>query len=69
MSIAASRDASRQKRHSRLRLTLTGRLSRGGYGRDLGFYIARLLQENGERPAILTRGYGRRDRVAAGPAR
>jgi len=62
-----ARQPSRRSRLSRPVISV-GNLSIGGSGKTpVVEYIARLLVEAGERPAILTRGYGRRrteDRVA-----
>ena len=55
--------AARPSRRSRLSrpVVSVGNLSVGGSGKTpIVGYIARLLLESGERPAILTRGYGRR---------
>lgn len=55
-----ARDPSRQLRLSRPVISV-GNLSVGGSGKTpIVGYIARLLVERGERPAILTRGYARR---------
>ena len=54
------RDASRQHRLERPVISV-GNLTVGGSGKTpIVEYIARLLAAQGERPAILTRGYGRR---------
>ncbi|MES1255480.1 MAG: tetraacyldisaccharide 4'-kinase [Acidobacteriota bacterium] len=57
--------AGQPSRRSRLAMPVVsvGNLSVGGSGKTpIVGYIARLLLANGERPAILTRGYGRRHR-------
>jgi tetraacyldisaccharide 4'-kinase len=55
-----ARDAGRQHRLARPVVSV-GNLRVGGSGKTpMVEYIARLLLERGERPAILTRGYGRR---------
>ena len=55
-----TRDPSRQRRLTRPVVSV-GNLRVGGSGKTpMVEYIARLLLEQGERPAILTRGYGRR---------
>jgi tetraacyldisaccharide 4'-kinase len=55
-----ARQPSRRRRLSRPVVSV-GNLSVGGSGKTpVAGYIARLLVECGERPAILTRGYGRR---------
>jgi len=55
-----ARQPSRRSRLSRPVISV-GNLSTGGSGKTpIVGYIARLLVEGGERPAILTRGYGRR---------
>ena len=59
-----ARQPSRRSRLSRPVISV-GNLSVGGSGKTpVVGYIARLLVECGERPAILTRGYGRRRRGA-----
>lgn len=53
-------DASRRRRLERPVISV-GNLRVGGSGKTpLVEYIARLLLQSGERPAVLTRGYGRR---------
>jgi tetraacyldisaccharide 4'-kinase len=55
-----ARDPSRQHRLERPVISV-GNLRVGGSGKTpIVEYIARLLVEQGERPAVLTRGYGRR---------
>jgi tetraacyldisaccharide 4'-kinase len=55
-----ARDAARQHRLDRPVISV-GNLRVGGSGKTpMVEYIARLLVEQGERPAVLTRGYGRR---------
>jgi tetraacyldisaccharide 4'-kinase len=55
-----ARDPSRQRRLTRPVVSV-GNLRVGGSGKTpMVEYIARLLLEHGQRPAILTRGYGRR---------
>ena len=55
-----TRDPSRQRRLTRPVVSV-GNLRVGGSGKTpMVEYIARLLLEQGERPAILSRGYGRR---------
>ena len=55
-----ARDPSRRRRLARPVISV-GNLRVGGSGKTpIVEYIARLLVERGERPAILTRGYGRR---------
>jgi tetraacyldisaccharide 4'-kinase len=55
-----ARDPARQRRLARPVVSV-GNLRVGGSGKTpMVEYIARLLLERGERPAILTRGYGRR---------
>jgi tetraacyldisaccharide 4'-kinase len=55
-----AREPSRRERLARPVISV-GNLSVGGSGKTpIVGYIARLLVESGERPAILTRGYGRR---------
>jgi tetraacyldisaccharide 4'-kinase len=56
-----TREPSRQHRLTRPVVSI-GNLRVGGSGKTpMVEYIARLLLEHGQRPAILTRGYGRRD--------
>jgi tetraacyldisaccharide 4'-kinase len=56
---------SRQSRLARPVISV-GNLTVGGSGKTpIAGYIARLLVESGERPAILSRGYGRRDNSEA----
>lgn len=55
-----ARDPSRRRRLTRPVISV-GNLRVGGSGKTpMVEYIARLLVERGERPAVLTRGYGRR---------
>jgi tetraacyldisaccharide 4'-kinase len=55
-----AREPSRRERLSRPVISV-GNLSVGGSGKTpVVGYLARLLVDSGERPAILTRGYGRR---------
>ena len=55
-----ARDPSRRRRLTRPVVSV-GNLRVGGSGKTpIVEYIARLLVEQGERPAVLTRGYGRR---------
>src|SRR5262249_40719320 len=55
-----ARDPSRQKRLARPVVSV-GNLRVGGSGKTpIVDYLARMLTESGERPAILTRGYARR---------
>ena len=55
-----ARDPARQRRLARPVVSV-GNLRVGGSGKTpVVEYIARLLRDRGERPAILTRGYGRR---------
>ena len=55
-----ARDGSRQARLG-CPVVSIGNLSVGGSGKTpMVGYVARLLLESGEQPAILTRGYGRR---------
>jgi tetraacyldisaccharide 4'-kinase len=55
-----ARDPSRQRHLGRPVISI-GNLTVGGSGKTpVAEYVARLLLEHGERPAILTRGYGRR---------
>ena len=64
-----ARDPSRSA-GCRARSISVGNLSVGGSGKTpVVGYIARLLLERGERPAILTRGYGRRLRERRGHGR
>jgi tetraacyldisaccharide 4'-kinase len=56
---------SRRRRLARPVISV-GNLTVGGSGKTpIAGYIARLLLESGERPAILSRGYGRRDKSDA----
>ena len=62
-----ARQPSRRSRLSRPVISV-GNLSVGGSGKTpLVGYVARLLVECGERPAILTRGYGRRRTSESAP--
>ena len=53
-----------RRRHLRHPVISVGNLVSGGSGKTpVVAAIARMLRDRGERPAILTRGYGRRERV------